>query len=69
MHKTLGFKWLIQASCPAKNFVSVDRNVPRNPLLHIALAVTSNLKDNNVKIFERIIRAVFKPLVGKLIRL
>ena len=31
MYKTLGFKWLNQAFCPASAFVSEDRKVARKP--------------------------------------
>jgi len=36
VYKTLGFKWLTQAFCPASAFVSADSDEARNPLLHIA---------------------------------
>jgi len=31
VYKTLGFKWLIESSCPALAFVSADRDEARNP--------------------------------------
>jgi hypothetical protein len=31
VYKTLGFKWLNQAFCPALAFVSADRDEARNP--------------------------------------
>jgi|LDZT01.1.fsa_nt_gi hypothetical protein len=31
VYKTLGFRWLNQAFCPASAFVSADRNEARNP--------------------------------------
>ena len=37
---------VIQAFCPAQTSVWVDRKVARNPLLHIASAVTNKPKKN-----------------------
>jgi hypothetical protein len=31
MYKTLGFKWLYEAFCPASAFVSADSDEARNP--------------------------------------
>jgi len=39
VYKTLGFKWLNQAFCPASAFVSADRNEARNPQRFIHAAV------------------------------
>jgi hypothetical protein len=40
VYKTLGFKWLIQAFCPASAFVSADRDEARNPqrFIHVSVA-------------------------------
>ena len=40
VYKTLGFRWLNQAFCPALAFVSADRNEARNPQRFIHAAVT-----------------------------
>ena len=44
VYKTLGFKWLIQAFCPASAFVSVDRYEARNPQRFIHATVRQNAK-------------------------
>lgn len=44
VYKTLGFKWLNQAFCPASAFVSADRNVARNPQRFIHATVMGNIK-------------------------
>lgn len=44
MYKTLGFNRLIQASCPASSFVSVDRNEVRNPQRFIHATVSVQAK-------------------------
>ncbi len=44
MYKTLGFKWLIEAFCPASAFVSADRNEARNPQRFIHVTVSMHLK-------------------------
>lgn len=36
MYKTLGFKWLNEASCPASAFVTADRDEARKPPLRQA---------------------------------
>jgi hypothetical protein len=41
VYKTLGFKWLNQAFCPASAFVSADRNEDRNPQRFIHATVTA----------------------------
>mgnify|MGYP006972380354 CR=1 FL=1 len=40
MYKTLGFKWLFEAFCPAAAFATADREVARNPqrFIHVPLA-------------------------------
>ena len=44
MYKTLGFKWLRLAFCPASAFVSADRDEARNPQRFIHVSVSTNLK-------------------------
>ena len=44
MYKTLGFKWLNQAFCPALAFMSADRNEARNPQRFIHATVVSHYK-------------------------
>ena len=46
VYKTLGFKWLNQAFCPASTFVSVDRYEARNPqrFIHTTLATRRRKK-------------------------
>jgi len=44
MYKTLGFKWLKQAFCPASAFVSANRNEARNPQRFIHASVRANAK-------------------------
>jgi len=43
VYKTLGFKWLNQASCPASAFVSADKYEARNPQRFIHATVTHNV--------------------------
>ncbi len=56
MYKTLGFKWLNQAFCPASAFVSVDKNEARNPQRFIHVSVMGNTK-------RRCMKQTFKILV------
>jgi len=44
VYKTLGFKWLNQAFCPASAFVSADRYEARNPQRFIHATVTVHCK-------------------------
>jgi hypothetical protein len=44
VYKTLGFKWLNQAFCPALAFVSADRDEARNPQRFIHATVRANGK-------------------------
>ena len=44
LYKKLGFKWLIQAFCPASTFVLADRYEARNPQRFIHATVGGNLK-------------------------
>jgi len=39
MYKTLGFKWLHQAFCPASAFVTADSDEARNPQRFIHVTV------------------------------
>lgn len=41
MYKTLGFKWICEAFCPASAFVTADRVVARNPqrFIHATVSV------------------------------
>lgn len=51
MYKTLGFKWLIQAFCPASAFVSADSDKARNPqrFIHANVGHHSPHQRNNRK--------------------
>lgn len=49
MYKTLGFKWLIEAFCPASAFVSADRNEARNPQRFIHVTVACNAKTHRAR--------------------
>jgi hypothetical protein len=42
MYKTLGFKWLREAFCPASAFVTADSDEARNPQRFIHVSVTAN---------------------------
>jgi len=42
MYKTLGFKWLFEAFCPASAFVSADSDEARNPQRFIHVSVVCN---------------------------
>jgi hypothetical protein len=44
MYKTLGFKWLFEALCPASAFVTADRDEARNPQRFIHVTVTNKPK-------------------------
>jgi hypothetical protein len=56
MYKTLGFKYLLKASCHALAFVSVDRNEARNPQRFIHVTVACNLKNKKKRgIIRRIL--------------
>jgi hypothetical protein len=46
MYKTLGFKRLIEAFCPASAFVSADSDEARNPQRFIHVTVSGHCKDN-----------------------
>ena len=41
MYKTLGFKWLCEAFCPAFAFATADSDEARNPQRIIHVTVTS----------------------------
>jgi len=43
MYKTLGFRWLIEISCPASALVSADRDEARNPQRFIHVTVSHHL--------------------------
>jgi len=43
MYKTLGFKWLFEALCPASAFVTADRDEARNPQRFIHVTVANKL--------------------------
>jgi hypothetical protein len=43
MYKTLGFKWLIEAFCPASAFVTADSDEARNPQRFIHVSVSGQL--------------------------
>ncbi len=47
MCKTLGFKWFCQVLCPTSAFISVYRNVVRNPQRFIHVTVVCNFKIKN----------------------
>ncbi len=47
VYKTMGFKCLIQATCPASAFVSADRNEARNPKRFIYATVVANFGEQN----------------------
>ena len=44
MYKTLGFRWLFEAFCPASTFATADRDVARNPQRFIHVSVSANAK-------------------------
>ncbi len=44
MYKTLGFKWLLEAPCPASAFATADRDEARNPKRFIHVTVMHNTK-------------------------
>lgn len=44
MYKTLGFKWLPGAFCPAPTFATADRVEARNPHLRVASYVIAQCK-------------------------
>ena len=44
MYKTLGFKWLFEAFCPASAFVTADRDEARNPQRFIHVTVVRQCK-------------------------
>jgi len=41
MYKTLGFRWLNQAFCPASAFATADRDEARNPqrFIHVSVSI------------------------------
>ncbi len=47
MYKTLGFKWLLGAFCPASTFVTADRDVARNPQRFIPPTVAVHCKSGS----------------------
>ena len=47
MYKTLGFKWLLEAFCPASTFATADREVARNPQRFIHVPLCASVKDND----------------------
>ena len=49
VYKTLGFKYLNRAFCPALAFVSADRNEARNPQRFIHAAIRTYFKKKNMK--------------------
>jgi hypothetical protein len=73
VYKTLGFKWLIQAFCPASAFVSADRDEARNPQRLIHATVMCQPPTNKsffTEFFEKMVcqREVpfsFKAFAGK----
>ena len=50
VYKTLGFKWLIEAFCPASTFVSADRDEARNPqrFIHVTVMGKLNKRHNGM---------------------
>jgi hypothetical protein len=48
MYKTLGFKWLLKAFCPASAFVSADSDEARNPQRFIHVTVGLNYKNQKL---------------------
>jgi len=44
MYKTLGFRWLNQAFCPASAFATADRDEARNPQRFIHVSVMGKFK-------------------------
>jgi hypothetical protein len=48
MYKTLGFKWLCEAFCPASAFVSADSDEARNPQRFIHVTVMGKFKFKKV---------------------
>jgi len=50
---------VIQAFCPAQTLVSVDRNVARNPLLHIASNVSTIYKIHNMRYLDKLLVFIF----------
>jgi hypothetical protein len=59
MYKTLGFRWVYEAFCPASAFVTADRDEARNPqrFIHVSvgrkLRTQHNDRDFDNKSFKR----------------
>ncbi len=49
MYKTLGFRRLLEAFCPASAFVSADRDEARNPQRFIHVSVMGKAKQPTVQ--------------------
>ena len=56
MYKTLGFKWICEAFCPASAFVTADRVVARNPQRFIHATVIGKLKTEIASVFNYLIK-------------
>jgi hypothetical protein len=50
MYKTLGFRWLNQAFCPASAFATADRDEARNPQRFIHVSVGGHFNETSLQL-------------------